>query len=490
MLKPLAATLLLVVFSWFASAQTPNEYSQIQSLPDSLIQTLPLPDSLLNDKLIALDSIHSDAKSSFDELKYSYDSITSIANNASSKLQQQIDNLNNQKLPTDKLTTRLDSIAQWKETQLAKVEDKIQGLKTKVDEKISSLDLPDELKDKASAFTTQLDKLDVSFPETSFPQMELPDNLPALKGMENPLSDFTPELPDMNIGDANLGEITGQVNSYTNTVTDVIPENINDIPATLETHATDALQVDAVQEQIGEVAELSEMVGQLNNEEYVQEQLKNQVQQQAFDHFAGKQEQLEKAMDTMSKYKRKYEDIQSVADLPKKIPNAMRGKPFVERLVPGIAIQIHQQDAWLFDFNPYIGYRFSGRLTAGLGWNQRISYNFDTGNFQNEQVIFGPRIYTDILMAKGFGVRLEGEYMKTLVPSQFSTGQTDAHGREWVFSTMAGLKKDYRFLKRIKGTVMLLYNIYDPHHRSPYGDKLNMRFGFEYILKSKAKKKP
>lgn len=45
-----------------------------------------------------------------------------------------------------------------------------------------------------------------------------------------------------------MGEIGEQVGKYTNTVTDVIPESIDDIPSALEMHATDALQVDGVQE--------------------------------------------------------------------------------------------------------------------------------------------------------------------------------------------------------------------------------------------------
>ncbi|HEX5170830.1 MAG TPA: hypothetical protein VFW11_16765 [Cyclobacteriaceae bacterium] len=132
-----------------------------------------------------------------------------------------------------------------------------------------------------------------------------------------------------------------------------------------------------------------------------------------------------------------------------------------------------------------IHYRFSATLTAGLGWNQRVACNFDENEFHPELRIFGPRTYGEFNVAKGFSARLEFEYMKTAVPSQFSSGNTDVNGREWVFSSMAGLKKEYRFVKSVKGTVLLLYNIYDPHHRSPYGDKLNVRFGFEFPVKKK-----
>jgi len=73
----------------------------------------------------------------------------------------------------------------------------------------------------------------------------------------------------------------------------------------------------------------------LGSEEQAKQQLVSQARKVAVDHFAGKQEQLKQAMDQMSKYKQKYESVQSIEELPKRPPHAMRGKPFYERLVPG-----------------------------------------------------------------------------------------------------------------------------------------------------------
>jgi hypothetical protein len=96
-------------------------------------------------------------------------------------------------------------------------------------------------------------------------------------------------------------------------------------------------------------------------------------------------------------------------------------------------------------------------------------------------------LFGDFAIGQGFSSRLEPEYMNTRVPPQFSSGNTDANGREWVFSTIVGIKKEYTFLRNVKGTMMLLYNLHDPHHRSPYGDKLMMRFGFEFARKKASK---
>lgn len=80
------------------------------------------------------------------------------------------------------------------------------------------------------------------------------------------------------------------------------------------------------------------------------------------------------------------------------------------------------------------------------------------------------------------------------VRSQYLIGHNDG-SRQWIFSEMAGIKKDYRFFKKVKGftTVQFdLINIFNPTYKSPYGDVINTRIGFEFPVKKKhpAAKKP
>ena len=97
--------------------------------------------------------------------------------------------------------------------------------------------------------------------------------------------------------------------------------------------------------------------------------------------------------------------------------------------------------------------------------------------------MYGPRLFGDFVIGQGFSARLESEYMNTRIPPRFASGNADPEGREWVYSTMAGIKKDYRFLGKVKGTMFLLYNLHDTKHHSPYADKLMVRFGFEFPMK-------
>jgi hypothetical protein len=137
------------------------------------------------------------------------------------------------------------------------------------------------------------------------------------------------------------------------------------------------------------------------------------------------------------------------------------------------------------DFNPYAGYRFTGRTTAGVGWNQRIAYNLDKKLFNPEARVFGPRIFGEYKLWKGFSPRLEGEVMNTTVPPSTITTSLDPGQREWVWGAFVGLKKEYRFFKNVKGTALIMARIFNTDHKSPYADVLNVRFGFEFPMKKK-----
>ena len=93
----------------------------------------------------------------------------------------------------------------------------------------------------------------------------------------------------------------------------------------------------------------------------------------------------------------------------------------------------------------------------------------------------------DFKLGKGFIAHLEGERMSTFVPSTFR-GNPDTGNREWVWSFMTGLNKEYKIYKNLKGTALIQYNLFNRYYKVPYVDRHNSRIGFEYILKSRKQK--
>lgn len=164
----------------------------------------------------------------------------------------------------------------------------------------------------------------------------------------------------------------------------------------------------------------------------------------------------------------------------------MKDKPIKERLVPGLSLQIQRRNDWWFDFNPYMGYRFTGRITGGLGWNQRIAYDFKSNEFNKSSRIYGLRTYGEYRLKKGIAPRVEVEVMNSPIrtPPDFSYST-----RDWVWSAMVGLKKEYKISKKLRGNAQVLYNVFDAHHKSPYTDRVNIRTGVELQMKKKTIKK-
>jgi hypothetical protein len=349
-----------------------------------------------------------------------------------------------------------------------------------------------------------LNKLDVTLPNSdiNFPEMpalakklSLPGvNMPSFKNLSIP--EINASLPQLGIDQIKtpeaVGEIKelsgqlgsiGQVGNEIKEVTEKLkdPEAKEELLAKAEEKATELAPVKDVSEKVGMPKEFTD--GQLSKEE-----LQEEAKKQAIDHFAGKEQQVQAAMSQMSKLKQKHSSVQSLKDIPKKVPNPMKGKPFIERVVPGIAFQFLFKEAWLADFNPYAGYRFNGRITAGIGWNQRWGFTKEDG-FNSQVRIYGPRIYGECLAFRGVSARLELETMYTATPPIIKPQPSyDASHREWVPGVFAGLKKDYTIYKRLKGTVFVLYNLYNPDYKSPYGDRLMTRVGLEYAMKKKKKK--
>jgi hypothetical protein len=221
----------------------------------------------------------------------------------------------------------------------------------------------------------------------------------------------------------------------------------------------------------------------LEDPEAMKKELASKVQEEAINHFAGKQQELNVVMESMGKYKKKFANVDNLDDLAKKlkIKNRMNDKPLIERIVPGFALQIQRKGDLLIDFNPYIGYRISGIFTGGFGWNHR--FNLDKYyHYAPINKTFGPRLYGEVKLLKGFFPRVEAELMNTDVPPALATSETN---REWVSSVMVGIKKEYKFLKKIRGTAIILFNLYNSRHKSPYQDDINFRFGFEFPMKKK-----
>ena len=410
--------------------------------------------------------------------------IESKVNRKVQQLDSEIDSLQALQLPIEKYTKQIDSIRQ-KQTQLmAEVNEKSLGLMNKAKGNIEQWQ---------SKLKTDFGLEKLNLPAAELPQLNLPTdfNIPKLGVPEFQSLNLSPDLASINSklpfnSFDGLKEWQGKLGGL---------QDFKSIKSNPDKAIENALtKIDGVNEledklNVGglENSEAGKILQNAKNPEALKQTAMEEVKKEAINHFAGKEQVLQSAMEQVSKYKQKYSSVGSLSEIQnmKRPPNPLKGKPFIERLVPGIAIQIHSKHYLNFDFNPYAGYKITPKFTAGLGWNQRFAMEWSTKTFKHDGRVFGPRTFVEYNLPRGFCIRLEGEWLNSLVPSN-AVGK-DA-SRQWVFSTMTGLKKDYRFFKKVKGFTIVqfdLVRLIKPNNNSPYADVVNTRFGFEFPLKKK-----
>jgi hypothetical protein len=399
-----------------------------------------------------------------------------------------------------KASAVLDSINAVQAKTLSELNTKLQSLKDKTVGKLNELELPPQLSGKISETTDKINGFQIPAADLNIPNLDANGSIDigVLKNLniESPMTDLNIDQVGKTkniLGD--LGEVsnvTEKIGEYGADAQAFAKGDLNElktIPAAAEAKAEELSGLNEIKDQTKVLDEYKAMTGKMQNPDSLKEFALQQAKEIAVDHFAGKEEQLKQAMETLAKYKAKYPNLNSISDVTKRPPNEMKGKPLIERIVPGVGIQIQKKgEDLLVDFNPCVAYRFTGRISAGIGWNQRVGYHIDQSQFNHVARISGPRAYGEFKLCRGFSTRAEVEVMNTKLPPATRGQSVDPQHREWVWGAFAGIKKEYNFFKNIKGTALVMMRLYNPDHKSPYSDVVNVRFGFEFPMRKTSPK--
>jgi hypothetical protein len=157
-------------------------------------------------------------------------------------------------------------------------------------------------------------------------------------------------------------------------------------------------------------------------------------------------------------------------------------EPLKDRIVGGVVFQLLNGETTLLDINPYVGLKFGSRMTAGIGWNQRIGYRKKSIYLTSYFINFGPRTFAEYSLWNGFSARAEIEVLNTMKKTMHQQ-YIDVHEYTWTACFMIGLKKQFSS----RGSVLMMINLYDGKDTAPYPNVLNTRLGFNLLLNSKDK---
>lgn len=499
--------------------KTDSTRTAFASKIDSLKQSIP-SDSLGQAGLRKVDSVQSAFYKSVDSLHSVYQKPLQSLDAESAKLQHTIDSLQSFNLPTNKFTRKLDSIQNLRTQQITKLNGSMDELKSKAMKPLKQITLPPQMQEPLDKLTNSINsyKLPSNSKEgftmpglsgkTGIPNTgklsgmeginlpgagdaKLPGNIqqPDIKGLTGNIDKLNGATDKLNDATSKLGQVTqtmNQAGGYASDVKNLAQGNFNEVKNIDKLVESQVMKLDGanqLQKGTAEIDKIKQTTALMQNPDSLkamgEAKAKEEVMQlahNAVNHFAGQEQALQQAMDKMAKLKTKYTDVKSLAELPKRAPNPLKGKPLIERIVPGITFQIQKSAYFLLDVNALASYRLYPHWSVGAGWNYRFA--IDDWEIIRQPRIYGPRASIEFKWKKGFNLRLLPELMNTEVPQS-----TDPSGREWVWSIFGGIKKDFTVYKSIKGNTELLYNFFDQKDSSPYTEKIGVRFGFEFPMK-------
>jgi hypothetical protein len=285
------------------------------------------------------------------------------------------------------------------------------------------------------------------------------------------------------------GESLKEVQQYKSEVKTVQEQglkNAEKLPEAAEEKLTDLSQVQDAKKGMGAATarqqEYEAMINRYKDKKLVQAEMKRKMTNVVNDQLNQQTPALKEAQASFSKSKKLYKDANSLSAAVKKNQvNAMEGKSFGQRLVPGITFQAYNRSVYTMDWGLQLGYRFTGRLTTGIGGTYRTGFSKSYESFIKGLNVYGGRVYTDFLVRKGFFLHGEFEMLNT---GDFVTRTAEIPDAA-VWGSNVGIGKQYNLSKRIKGSIIVLYRLEFNGHL-PEQSKVNLRMGFD--LKAKRKK--
>ncbi len=446
-----------------------------------------------------IDSINSAYSTQLDSIRSELDSVAQISNRQLNRIQAMTNELKN-KFDTIRFVQKIDSVLHWKNDRLKRIAQRSDSIRLAINKKLDGLPLPVALRDKVQQLNSGMAALQAPLGQdlqTNFGSLaKLSPDVSQSLGKITSIGSELNNVASLGKVDVPPGVEMSSLSALEKQVTSVSPVNnggkinADKLTSVAEQQLSNNSTISSVSGQIGESSQLTSMIGKTGDEDAMKQQLLQQVQEQATDHFKGKSEQLNNAISAIARHKAKIPSVTSLNEIPRRVPNEMKGKPLIERLVPGVAFQVlKSDDLFTMDFNGYVGYRFTKRLTIGGGWNERVGLNAKPLTLTSGNVrIFGPRLFGSFKLSRGFEPRIEFEAMNTFIPPYIRNPGIDPGSRRWVCGAFAGISKTYNITKRIRGTATIMLRLFDPNRTSPYPDVINARFGVEVPLKKRIRK--
>ena len=239
-------------------------------------------------------------------------------------------------------------------------------------------------------------------------------------------------------------------------------------------------------------------MGKLKDDDALQQQATNHIKVMAADYLAQHSDKLKAAQDKLTKFKKKFDGLASINDIPTRTGrggNPLKGKTFGERLIIGGNFQLYKGKPFGLDISPQLAYKLTPKFRMGVGGVFRTSFGNDdidptTPNQPTSQTGKPVRSHGRERSAYGFSGYLahdvykrfyaHGEFEKLHTRPEPAPDEASKRPGNWHESAYLGIGKTYHISNRVKGNIMLLYDVLNDK-TNPYRRPWNIRFGFQLV---------
>ncbi len=202
---------------------------------------------------------------------------------------------------------------------------------------------------------------------------------------------------------------------------------------------------------------------------------KEKAVEEVVDHFAEHSDKLQGAQAKMSKLLSKYREFSNSNDLSDAVKHtSMKGKTFFEHLLIGGNFNVVSTEPFSIDFSPLLGYKFTTRLSVGVGMNFRYTYADSIRNkFYISPRNTGYRAFVNYDVIKGFYAY--GEWEK----SGIKMTSNDKSNKTWKDNYFIGAGKKFLVHPKLYLTLTALYNLNNEQNNPVHPRRFQMRLGFQ-----------
>lgn len=334
----------------------------------------------------------------------------------------------------------------------------------------------------------------------NIPELNTPDvtsNLPngSVGDLRNPTGQLPSEVRDLQSKADQLsevaqqaGELSKNVDEYGNEIKTIKEEGLTKsekLPDLAEKQLAEIEEVKAIQNEIAPAInkeeEYRKLIEQYKNEKKIEAELKEKARDQATDLFVKHKGKVDDTMKKITKYSRKFPQVQDMRELPKRVPNPLKELSWRERLVPGLSVStLTYNTSWL-EIDPQVYYRIHSRWSAGVGGMYRFSVDPKKVRFDDFNHLKGGKVFVQYRAFKSFFLQAEGQYVSW---KPWDMKAIDPDFTEQTYVAAAGIGKSFNITRKLKGNATTLYH----HHwngSDPYRSKVLIRIGIDLSLKKK-----